>query len=233
MREQQFSITGRRIRPFYWLIAMLLLVVAAGLAQAADTRFVKPRSEAVIRTGQGNQYKIVEVVKEGTAVELLEEGESYALVRLGNGEEGWILRRFLSVEPPLDVQVESLNKEKTDFQEKNEAMTRQVEALTSQLTESKNDQDMLVAERDRLAADYQQLKKDTADVMKIRNDMLQTAEENRQLVDKLVKLEAENTKLAKDKTINWFLAGSGVLVLGVLLGRMPGPSRKRKPSLLS
>lgn len=233
MREQQLGNTERGVRSIWGLIAILLLVVAGGMAQAADTRFVKPRGEAVIRTGQGNQYKIVAIAKEGTAVELVEEGEGYALVRMANGDEGWILSRFLSAEPPLDIQVAALNKEKAEMQESVATMTRQVEALTAQLTENKNDLDMVVAERDRLAADYQQLQKDTADVMKIRNDMLQTAEENRQLVDKLVKLETENSKLTKDKTINWFLAGSGVLVLGVLLGRLPGPSRRRKSSLLS
>lgn len=218
---------------------MLVIVLpwAAVLLDAADClaeiRYVKPRSEAVVRTGQGNEYKIVGVVKEGVTVELLGQNDDYSQVRLENGTEGWILRRYLSAEPPLGIVVENLRREKEVLQQQEAEASKKFEETSVLLSAAKTELDALIAERDRIVADYQQLQRDTADVMKIRNDMRQTAEENQQLVEKLVALEGENGQLKKDRTINWFLAGGGVLLLGILLGKMPAPSRRRKSSLLS
>lgn len=208
-------------------------VLFSAEAGKAAVRYVKPRGEAVVRTGQGNEYKIVAMVKDGVSVELLEENDSYSLIKLSNGVEGWILKRFLSVEPPLSDAVAVLRKEKEELQQQEIAATQKVEAMSAMLSRAKTDIDALTAERDKIRVDYQTLQRDTADVVKIKNDLERTAEENGKLVEKLVALEQENAKLKKDKSVNWFLAGAGVLLAGMLLGRMPSPSRKRKSSLLS
>jgi len=45
-------------------------------------------------------------------------------------------------------------------------------------------------------------------------------------------LQEENYTLTKDNSINWFLAGGGVLLVGMFIGRLSSASRKRKSSLL-
>lgn len=218
--------------PMCFIVMLVLLVLADADDTQAETRYVKPRGEALVRTGQGNEYKIVAVVKEGAAVEMLEENDDYAFVRLSNGVEGWIVRRYLKREPPVDTLVDELQKEKEVLQQKESEAARKIEEMTSMIAAAKTDLDMLVGERDKILSDYQTLQRDTADVMKIRNDMQKTAEENRALVEKIVVLEAENARMKKDRTVNWFLAGGGVLCFGILLGKMPSPSRRRKASLL-
>jgi len=49
----------------------------------------------------------------------------------------------------------------------------------------------------------------------------------------LVLLEQENDTLRKDYVFKWFLAGGGVLLLGMLIGRISGGSRRKRQSLLS
>jgi len=234
-REQKSfnSICCRLSLPLCIFILPLLLVLFCANTTLAVMRYVKPRGEALVRTGQGNQYKVLAVVKEGTPVEMMEENDDYALVRLDNGVEGWILRRYLKAEPPLDALVDQLRKDKEALQEKEIESSKKIEEMTTMLDTARTDLDMLVAERDKVVADYQTLQRDTADVMKIRNDMQKTAEENRQLVEKIVVLETENNQMKKDRTVNWFLAGGGVLLFGIVLGKMPSPSRRRKSSLLS
>jgi len=219
--------------PMLILFVLLYMVLLAGGEVQAEIRYVKPSDEAVVRTGQGTQYKIVSVVKEGDKVELLEEDDGYALVKLENGAQGWIVRRYLHRDPPLDMVVAQLREEKDELLKKDQESSRTIEEISTLLSTTRTDLDMLVAERDKIAADYQKLQRDTADVIKIKNDMQKTAEENRKLAEKITVLETENTSMKKDRTINWFLAGGGVLFFGILLGKMPGPSRRRKPSLLS
>lgn len=215
------------------LVAITLLVIGLGRDLQAETRYVDPTGEAVVRRGQGNQYKIVAVVKEGTAVELLQVDEGYALVRLDNGQEGWILKRYLEVDPPPVELVAQLRGQVGTLQQEKEEMVLRVDELTDALTGTKSEINKLTAERDRIADEYHTLQRDTADVMKIRHDMEATAMENQQLVERIVVLEQENGEMKKDRAINWFLAGGGVLLCGILLGKMPGPARRRKSSLLS
>lgn len=211
----------------------LAAVVLTATDSQAEVRYVRPQSEAAVRRGQGNEYKILALVKEGVAVELLEENESYSRVRLENGVEGWILRRFLSVEPPPTELVDVLRKQKEELQQREMAASQKAEDMVALLAKSKSELDALVAERDKLRTDYQTLQHDTADVMKIQRDREQTEAENKKLVEKNVVLEKENGEMKKNRNINWFLAGAGVLLFGVLLGRMPSPNRRRKQSLLS
>jgi SH3 domain protein len=69
-------------------------------------------------------------------------------------------------------------------------------------------------------------------VILIKEEMLQVTKENELLVQEIAALREENNKLNKDKSINWFLAGGGVLLLGMFIGRLSAASRKRKSSLL-
>jgi SH3 domain protein len=222
------------------LVVLLALAVVLPLgaiflpaiAVVAESRYVKPSAEVVVRTGEGTEYKIIGMVKDGDAVELLREGTAHALVRLADGKEGWMLKRFLSVQPPLSVTVASLRAENETMKQKEIELTRNYDEVSTALNNAQTELQAILAERDRLKADYQVLREDTADVVKIKEDMLKATEENELLVEQMAALEEENSKLNKDKSINWFLAGGGVLLVGMSIGRLTGKSRKRKPSLI-
>ena len=49
---------------------------------------------------------------------------------------------------------------------------------------------------------------------------------------KLADAQIECTVLKKNQSIKWFFTGGIVLLLGWLIGRLTGNSRKKKPSLL-
>jgi SH3 domain protein len=223
--------------PLVLLLALAVVlplgaIFLPAIAVVAESRYVKPSAEVVVRTGEGTEYKIIGMVKDGDAVELLREGTAHALVRLANGKEGWMLKRFLSVQPPLSVTVASLRAENETMKQKEIELTRNYDEVSTALNNAQTELQAILAERDRLKADYQVLREDTADVVKIKEDMLKATEENELLVEQMAALEEENSKLNKDKSINWFLAGGGVLLVGMSIGRLTGKSRKRKPSLI-
>lgn len=198
----------------------------------AKTSFVKPSSEVVVRRGQGTDYKIIAMVKDGALVEFLEESDNYARVRLANGKEGWMLKRFLSDEPPLKEIVVSLRTEKEALKQKELETNQKLEAITSTLSQTEQQLDATLEERDRLKAEYQTLQEDTADVVQIKTTLDKTARANKALSQKIAIIKQENDNLRNDYALKWFLAGGGVLLLGIIIGRMTGNSRRRKPSLL-
>lgn len=232
-RNTRFSFLSSGLCRLYIAAACIALSILSADCTMAQTRYVKPSAEVVVRRGKGNEYKIVSMVKDGDSVELLREDEGYALVRLRNGKEGWMLRRFLSTEPPLEDVVASLRAEREKLLEQEKQAAAKLEEFSSDISSLQAQFNEVTAERDLAIQDYQTLKRDTADVVQIKDDMQRVAEENEQLVLKLSVLEQENSKLKKDTAINWFLAGAGVFLGGMIVGRMPRPSRKRKSSLLS
>ncbi len=219
------------------LIAVYLFFLAAlpllstETAQA-ETRYIIPSSEIAIRTGQGTEYKIIAVVKDGTSVELLEEDDSYAKVRLPDGKEGWIIKRFLSEEAPLQQLVATLQEANDALKAREIETVNNLETISSRLEQTETERNTILAERDQLASDYTKLKQDTSDVALIKKDSLRISQENKTLTENLASLRADYEALKKDRAINWFLAGGGVLLLGILVGRISAASRKRRPSLL-
>ena len=207
-------------------------ILFSGTPVLAKTSYVKPSSEVVVRKGQGIKYKIVAVVKDGVSVEFLEEGDSYAKVRLANGKEGWMLKRFLSDEPPLEQVVASLRTEKEKMKQKEIEVVQKLKEVSSTLARTEIEFEAILAERDQIRTDYQNLQQDTANVVQTKNDLLKTVKENELLVQKLASVEQENNSLKKDNAIKWFLSGGGVLLVGMFIGMRSSKSRRRTTSLL-
>jgi SH3 domain protein len=207
-------------------------ILFSGTPVLAKTSYVKPSSEVVVRKGQGIKYKIVAVVKDGVSVEFLEEGDSYAKVRLANGKEGWMLKRFLSDEPPLKQVVASLRTEKEKMKRKEIEVGQKLKEVSSTLARTETEFDAILAERDQIRTDYQNLQQDTANVVQTKNDLLKTVKENESLLQKLASVEQENNSLKKNTAIKWFLSGGGVLLVGMFIGMRSSKSRRRTTSLL-
>ncbi len=225
------------MRPQYTnLVLFLLLILGISVFNSnpaqAETRYVKPSADVVVRRGQGNKYKIIAMAKEGTAVQFLEEGNGYSRIRLPNGKEGWILKRFLSSHPPLKEVVATLRTENAGLLENQTALNQRIDALETALTISEQQRDLALQDRDKIQSQYQQLQQDTADVVQIKTDMHETSAKNRGLMQDLATVRQDNNSLRSDYSLKWFLAGGGVLLFGMIMGGLLRGSGKRKPSLL-
>ncbi len=223
--------------PLLFLLALsVFLPLSAGLFSAsgvvAAVRYVTPSAEVVLRTGQGTEYKIVGMVKDGDAVELLDESDSYAMVRLADGKEGWMLKRFLSASPPLSTVVGSLRTENEQLKQKQAEESKINEEVSATLNKTEAELQAVLTERDQIKNEYENLQHDTANVIQIKEDMKKAKQENDSLVKEIASLKEENNGLKKNNSINWFLAGGGVLLAGIVIGKLSSKSRKRKSSLM-
>ena len=207
------------------------VILLSGTAALGETRYIKPSSEIAVRRGQGVDFKIVAMIKDGASVELLEENESHARVRLGNDKEGWMLKRFLSDTPPLTEVVVSLRTEKEELERKESELSQNIEELSSTLSETRTELDATLNERNQIWADFQTLQRETADVVQINKEFLETKKNNEQLVQELAFTKKNSERLKKNTAIKWFLAGGGVLLLGMLIGRTMARKSRRRGSL--
>jgi len=233
--KQKYTLTRFFYSPLATVILILqvtsILIPATSLF--AQTRYVQPSSEIVVRRGAGNDYKIIAMVKDGTAVEFIEEGETHAKIRLANGKEGWIVKRFLSVDPPLAEVVAALRIENETIAKKELDAGLKFDAVNATLNQTEQVLNSTITERNQLKASYLKLQNDTADVLQIKKNMQLTLKNNQTLSREMAALQQENDTLKNSIAMKWFLAGGGVLLLGIILGGIFCRSRKaRRPSLL-
>ncbi len=217
---------------FLFILSIICTIVFSTTAAFAETRYIKPSTEAVVRRGQGNKYKIVAMVKAGLKVEFVEEGTTHTKIRLANGKEGWIVKRFLSKEPPLDKIVASLRTENETLKQKEIEASQKFDAVNETLAQTTQELDATIAERDQIQADFLKLQHDTEDVVLIKKNLEKTLKDYRQLSATMSVIQQENDTIKDDLAFKWFLAGGGVLVFGMIIGSIFTKSRKRKPSLL-
>ena len=233
LKQSRRNISAHLLHTFLPIAFLIPLtaVLCFGSAVLAESWYVKPSSEVPIRSGQGTEYKILAVVPDGLTVEILEEDDTWAKVRTPGGTEGWMLKRYLTSDPPPSIMLESLKKQKAELQKDEGEISSKFNELSSAYSQTEKEYNACLADRDDIRNKYQTLQEDTADVIKIKQNLTDTGIEMNELQQKLAAVEQENQNLKNNSTVKWFLAGGLVLILGWLIGLMTSRSRKRKSSL--
>ncbi|AGR60419.1 TPA: SH3 domain-containing protein [Salmonella bongori] len=194
------------------LIGLTLLALSAtAVSHAEETRYVSDELNTWVRSGPGDNYRLVGTVNAGEEVTLLQSDANYGQIKDSSGRTAWIPLKELNNTPSLRTRVPDLE--------------NQVKTLTDKL----NNIDTTWNQR---TADMQQKVAQSDSVI---NGL---KEENQKLKNELIvaqkKVSAANLQLDdKQRTIimQWFMYGGGVLGIGLLLGLvLPHmiPSRKRK-----
>ncbi|MCG8587991.1 MAG: TIGR04211 family SH3 domain-containing protein [Proteobacteria bacterium] len=93
----------------------LLVVFGAGVAHA-QAAWVRGEVRLNLRTGPGQDYRILGVIKTGDEVRVLQRGENWTKIRSSaDGKEGWIPGGYLQQEPPPAIRVTRLEAEVQDL----------------------------------------------------------------------------------------------------------------------
>lgn len=222
-----------KLRSTFLYCALLLLFCLFSSTVYAAQWYVKPSAEVPVRRGRGTEYKIVAVVENGTMVTLLEENEGWARVQLKSGKEGWILKRYLSSDKPLQEQVAALARTKIRLEEKLAATDSRLTELLKVHNQTEQELTACMAQRDTIKADYHRLQQDTADVVLTKKKLAETQRQLSELTNRMTDLQLENTGLKKSSALIWFLVGAGVLLTGWCIGLLTGKrTKKRRSSLL-
>lgn len=194
------------------LIGLTLLALSGtAVSHAEETRYVSDELNTWVRSGPGDNYRLVGTVNAVEEVTLLQSDANYGQIKDSSGRTAWIPLKELNTTPSLRTRVPDLE--------------NQVKTLTDKL----NNIDTTWNQR---TADMQQKVAQSDSVI---NGL---KEENQKLKNELIvaqkKVSAANLQLDdKQRTIimQWVMYGGGVLGIGLLLGLvLPHmiPSRKRK-----
>lgn len=196
------------------LIGLTLLTFSVTLsAHAEEKRYISDELSTWVRSGPGNDYRLIGTVNAGEEVTLLQTNENskYGQIRDANGRTTWIPLAQLSEQPSLRTRVPELE--------------QQVKDLTDKLANIDGSWNQRTAD----------MQKKVAGSDSVINGL---KDENQKLKNELVvaqkKVNAANVQLDdKQRTIimQWFMYGGGVAGVGLLLGLLlPHMIPRRKKS---
>ena len=200
-------------------------------AGLAETMYVSDQLKVTVRSGPGTEYKILDIAESGDPVDILERGDDWTLVKLANGKEGYVTTRYLVTGPTYAIRFEQL-------QAKHKALTQQAAALLEENTRLSQENKQFSSSLDgtekslkKLQGDYQELKAGSAEFLTLKAKFKQVSEQLAAQTQRANQLDKELSKVELNQYIKWFLAGSGVLLLGFIVGFSARRGRRR-PSLL-
>lgn len=140
-----------RVRALRALLGLVAL--GAGSARAEDS-WVKEEVHLNLRTGPGTEFRILEALKTGDAVQLIERTDGWTRVRHGE-QEGWVPEGYLQTTPPAVVRL-------TELESEADALRQQLSALNAETAGLRQTSADLTAREAKQAADVERLRRENA-----------------------------------------------------------------------
>jgi len=195
MRWSTRTPAGRFWERVLWVgLALCFSVTVAG----AETVYVGDEIKLTLRSGPGTDRKILEIVSTGAKMDILEDGEDWVRVRLSDGKEGWVLKRYLSQAKPSRLILEELQKKHS-----------RLSTTSDELTQSNED---LKATNAKIQAALQEKTKALEDLTRSYDDLKQ---------------DADASTFQMRKYLIFFFSGAGILFIGILLGLVMKRQRRK------
>jgi SH3 domain protein len=197
----------------------------------AETMYVTDLIKLTLRSGPSTEHKILSVIESGQQLEMLEPGEDWSLVRMANGKEGHVLTRYLVPEPTHNIRLEQL-------QIKHKALMQQAATLLEENTHFRDESKELKSTLDgnekalkKMSTDYDKLKAGSAEYIELKEKHKTVSGQLAEQTKRADALDEELRAIEINQYIKWFLAGSGVLLVGFIVG-FSARRQRRRPSLL-
>ena len=188
---------------------LLLMLGALASPTHAETVYATDSCTVPVRTGTSTGHRILRMVASGTPLEIIGSGttQGYTQVKTPEGTVGWILTRELMDQPSPRDHVLQLQERVAALDEENRSLRDKAEAL-----------DALRAALVRCGEELAEIRRAAAQPLAIEQENLRLQEEIAASHERQRDLELENVTLRDQSDRNWFVAGAGVALGGLLSG---------------
>jgi SH3 domain protein len=214
-----------------WFCLVLIGLMVLPAIGGAETVYVSEDFEITMRTGPGTERKIISLVQSGKALEIIEKGEEWSMVRGPNGKEGWVLNRYLTVNQPSAMVLARVRQDYDVLTAQFEDLKERYAELSAQKKVSDADLSQNSQDLQELSTAYENLKKESADFLKLKQRHEEITAELEAEKNRSAKLDDENMHMKRNRIIQWVWTGGGILFFGFLLGLFSSSRRKPRSSL--
>jgi SH3 domain protein len=196
------------------------------VAHAEKTAYVIDQITITLRAGQGTQHQILRTLPSGTPLNVLSVNEEsgYTQVKTKDGVEGWVLSQYLINEPTSRVKLNAAEQKITRLETEHRDLKAKYEALTKEKETWEQTKAELMAAREQLEAEK------SAAAASPAAKLQHLPQENIELPpEKEAEILRQENQVLKDRTNkDWFLAGGGIMLLGIIVGLLVSRFRMRK-----
>lgn len=200
---------------------LIFIVTILSFNAAAERNYISGVQKVTFRTGPGTDNKVLKMLETDSKVNLVEPGETWSKVEAQGGQEGYILNRFLTKEVPFVLKYKWQKAKFDKLKESTEKIKKQKSELAKQVAVLKSKLEIATQDLGSTKALYSELQVGSADYIGLKAKFESTT---KSLNKQNIKVNSLESKISI-YYIKWFLAGSGVLFLGWLIGLI---SRKKK-----
>jgi SH3 domain protein len=197
---------------------------------SAQTVYITDKFEVTMRTGPNVENKIIAMLPTGIKLQVIEEKGEWLLVQTPIGREGWVLKRYASMEIPKKMIIEQL-------QNNYEIALKNLEIETEKaLTFEKENKRLNAAlntsqeELKKVGRDYTRLIDDSKDFLNLKKKHTKNLADFKKATAELAQLRKENKALQSSTKIRWFLSGAAVVIVSWLIGYVMGKVKRRSRS---
>jgi SH3 domain protein len=219
----------KNLNAWFWMVLIGTLILPA--ASRAETVYVSEEFEITMRTSPGNDRKIISLIKSGNAMEILEKGQEWSMVRLPSGKEGWVLNRYITTSQPSAMVLERVRKDYDVLAAKYKELKERFDRLDAQKITTDADFSQSRRTQDELSAAYETLQKESADFLKLKQRHQEMTAELEAEKTLSAKLDEENLEMKRNRIIQWVLTGSGIVLVGFFIGFFSSGRSKPRSSL--
>jgi len=207
----------RMLQVLAGLLGSLLLAttLSARTMYATDTFEIVVRSERKI-VGRN----IVKVLPSGAPIEVRDMDDTWATVRLEDGQTGYVEKRHVIDREPYKVTAERLQLEVGQQRERLATLTQQLATLRDEHQRLQKVSSGSETQLQDISQKYEQLRQDatTAQLLETKEKYEELNHAHTEAQQRLAALNEAYTSLKSSTRLTWFLSGAGVILLGWLLG---------------
>ena len=196
----------------------------------AETMYVSDILKLTLRTGPSTENKILAVIESGQMLEIVKFGDQWSQAQLPSGKEGYVLSRYLTPNETNNIKLERLEAKHKNLMIQAAALLEENNKLKAESEKRRIEFETNQKQMAKAQTDYETLKTEVAEFLTLKSEYETTASKLAEQTAKAEKLEDQLTKLELSYYIKWFLAGSGVIVVGFLIG-FSTKRQKRRPAL--
>ena len=215
------------------LFIIVFFIVLSAVCAVAETLYITDRLEVVVRGGRGIEYRILAVVKTDEEVDVLGYEGNYARVKTSRDIEGWMLKRYLTMDTPKTIVIGEYEEQTEMLKEKGSGAGKKMLELhesVKTLKKTKKEQGKRIRS---IEKDYSDLKIASADFLKLKKEQKNLEKQMKQNSQRLSRTTEENRELKKQTKIKWFIAGGAAVLIGFILGMYLQRLRNEKRRHLS
>ena len=180
-----------------------------------------------LRAEKGSEQNPGGVVRSGEAVEVLQTEDPWVQIKVADGRQGWVLKRYLIPRPTNALRLENLRTQHQALKDKLSGAMDENQRLTQENKRLRLQQDQLETNIKEVNISYENLKTEAAGYLDLKAKYEDMTARMAEQAKKSEEYEEEIEKLETRQIIRWFLSGAGVLLFGFIIGFASKRQRRR------